>query len=862
MSTRTTPMILQYKQIKSEHPDALLFFRLGDFYELFFEDAKIAANILNITLTGRPDSSGDERIPMCGVPYHAAENYLVKLVAAGFRVAICEQVEDPKLSKGIVKREVIRVITPGTASLNGVLHENRSNFLVSIVFSEDSIALASLEASTGQFAVTELVGHSDDVEYAALRNELLRLEPTEIIVFDDTLPETIGMFCKQQKIMVSQLSFIDEQTALAFQETQLFKGSKLSAMQYNAAMLGYAYLQKTALVPLSHLKPVQPYALDTTMQLDPSTRRSLEIVQTMHENSYKGSLLSVLDNTQTAAGARLLRQWLLSPLKLKNYIELRLDAVAELKEQAHRRADLRLLMQSMADLERLIGRVALGTAHARDLIAIKDSLGLLPHFSQGLRGVSCSLLLTIAKNLPDLNDLVQTLAQTLVDDPPLNLREGGLIRDGYHDQLDKYRIASRDGRQWIAALEQREREQTGIKSLKIGFNKVFGYYLEVTNSQLSLVPDTYIRKQTLANCERFITPELKDIEETLLEAKEKGDDLEFQLFNELKERVAQQIISIQQAATQLAILDCLLTFADLAEQNRYVKPQLVDNPSLKIIAGRHPVVELLNENPFIANDVLMEPEQNRILIITGPNMAGKSTYLRMTALIVLMAQVGSFVPAQEAELSIFDRIFTRVGSGDDLAGGKSTFMVEMSELSSILANASARSLLVLDEIGRGTSTYDGMSIARASLEHIQNPRKLGALTLFATHYHELTDLENELPGIKNYSVAVRERGEDVVFLHRITPGAADKSYGIAVARLAGLPSSLLDRSKEILRALEQQRHIKPLSNRESVLQQELPLLLTEEQHSPVLKALQDIDVMNLTPLEALQKLFEIQKMIK
>ena len=857
---RVTPMLQQYLTIKDSYPDMLLFFRLGDFYELFFEDAEIASRILEITLTARPDSGGERKIPMCGVPYHAAEGYLTRLVAAGYRVAICDQVQDAKEAVGIVDRQVVRVVTPGTANLSGLLRENRSTFLVALAEGDGGIALAVAEASTGSFAVTMLGG--EDVT-AALRSELLRLEPAEVLLDSTQMQEHVLAMIEQLGMLHNEIPCPDAAVALfELQHAELLKTEMAPSLLQAAAMV-HRYLLQTAMVELRHMQPLRVYAQDGAMQLDPSTRRSLELVATMRENVFKGSLLSVIDRTQTVMGARLLRQWLLQPLVQREAIEQRLYAVSELKENSLLRMDLVAVLDRMYDLERLLGRVSFGSAHGRDMLALQQSLALLPEVTNLLQQVSSPLLQRVHRLLPDLSALALELQRAIGDEPPLTLREGGIIRDGYNEELDKYRLATRDGRQWIAALEQQERERTGIRSLKIGFNKVFGYYLEVTNPQLGLVPNDYIRKQTLANCERYVTPQLKEIEETLLGASEKGNALEYQLFAELRERVNSEAAEIQRAASLIAELDCLLGFAQLAEERRYVQPQFSEQPMLHIVDGRHPVVEVSSDRPFVANDVQMEPEQSRILIITGPNMAGKSTYLRMAALIVLMAQIGCFVPASQVRMSVFDRIFTRVGSGDDLAGGQSTFMVEMSELSTILAEASSRSLLVLDEIGRGTSTYDGMSIARATLEYIHNPRRLGALTLFATHYHELTDMAEQLSGIRNYSVAVRERGEQVVFLHRITPGAVDKSYGIAVARLAGLPKTLLDRALDILQALEAQRSVQPrVAHAAKQLPSSQLSLIESATESELQTRLQAMDITNMTPIEALNALYDLQKLIK
>ncbi len=865
--SKHTPMVQQYLEIKQQYPDAILFFRLGDFYEMFFEDAEVASRELEITLTGR-DGGLEERIPMCGVPYHALEGYLGRLVSKGYCVAICEQVEDPKSAKGIVRREVTRVVTPGTVMITPLLDDKKNNFLVAISRLDASYGLATTDISTGEFSVTEL--HGDRVA-ALMRDELSRLAPAEAVVSEQLGKErwltelftSLGIRCTthaSETLGTGAQAMLEGHFGV---ESALHLAHLPAGVTAAGTLLGY--LRTTQKTDLRHINRLTVYQTNDHMLLDTSTRRSLELVQTMRDGGFKGSLLWVLDRTETAMGARLLRQWVLQPMTDRLRIEARLDAVGELKESTLLRQELVDKLKLIYDLERLMGRVAFGTANARDLLALRQSLEILPEMKDLLTPTSANLLQRMLKQLPDFSRLVDELGSALQEDPPLTVREGGIIRTGYHPEVDKLRSAASDGKRWIAELEQHERERTGIKSLKVGYNKVFGYYLEITNSNLAQVPGDYIRKQTLANAERYITPELKEMEETILGAHERVVDLEYQLFASLRDRVGAQTEAIQQAAQVIAQVDCLLSLAEVAISYRYARPDLRPTGSIQIKEGRHPVVErMLKDRPYVPNDLIMDNDDQRILIITGPNMAGKSTYLRMAALIVLMAQMGSYVPAASAQITLVDRIFTRVGTGDDLAGGQSTFMVEMAELSQILASATSQSLLVLDEIGRGTSTFDGMSIARAVIEHIHQPSRLGAKTLFATHYHELTDLEQLLPGVRNYSVAVKEKGEDVVFLHRIIPGGVDKSYGIAVAKLAGLPRPVIARAKDILADLENHEQVKTrrevaaATSRAS--DQQLSLMAMEEH--PVVLQLRQLDVMTMSPIEALNTLYQLQQKAK
>lgn len=868
MTTDYTPMIQQYLQTKAENPGAVLFFRLGDFYEMFFEDAIAMSKELEITLTGR-EGGTEERIPMCGVPYHAAETYISKLVAKGYRVAICEQVEDPKLAKGIVKREIVRIVTPGTVDYHSLLEEKRNNYLVCLAMSENCFALAVTDVTTGYFACT---GFSGPDAMMQLRNELTRLMPSEALRIGSRDQEEVSELCRQLNILLTPFAAEELQQAMSnsalLQQVQaVLPANPEAELEKKVCLALFYYVHATAKIELKDLGKLEFYQLSWQMILDQSTRRSLELIQTMRDNQTQGSLLWVLDKTRTATGGRLLHQWVLQPLTNVAQIENRLAGVQELVENSEMRFRLGEALANVYDLERLMGRIAFGSANGRDLLALQQSLALLPQVQQILSKAASSILQTNHHRLPDLSAVTKRIAAAIVDEPPISLREGGIIRQGYHADVDRYTTAAREGKNWLVSLEKDERDKTGIRTLKVGYNRIFGYYLEVTKAQLGNVPPEYIRKQTLANCERYITEDLKKLEETILGAEEKLVELEYDLFVELRDWIGTYTEEIRKAAQVVATLDCLTSLAEVAVKYRYNKPVINQSGCLRIREGRHPVVErTLKDSPYIPNDLFLDKETQRVMIITGPNMAGKSTYLRMNALIVLMAQMGSYVPAAAAEIGIVDRIFTRVGSGDDLAGGQSTFMVEMMELSQILASATTNSLLVLDEIGRGTSTFDGMSIARAALEYIQNPNQLGARTLFATHYHELTDLEQLYSGVKNYSVAVKGKGEDIVFLHRIVSGAVDKSYGIEVARLAGLPKNVVKRAREILKQMESNDEVrlkqetgqKPAADAAAAMQ--LPLLSAEE--NPVLDKLRRADVMSMTPIEAINLINEWQKELK
>jgi DNA mismatch repair protein MutS len=801
---RYTPMIEQYLSIKNQAPDALLFFRLGDFYELFFDDAVTASRELEITLTGR-DGGQSERIPMCGVPHHSSETYIQRLVEKGYKVAICEQVEDPALAKGIVRREIIRVVTPGTIMEGKNLSEKTNRFLAAAVASGGRWGSAFCDLSTGELYVVE-------ADESGLLDDMLRLSPSEVIVsrqdrqadvwqrveamipcvFTETSADWFGGVPPREKL----LRHYGVITLESF-------GLKEFPLAVEAAGVLLAYLESTQKRELPHIKPPQYMRTDDALTIDSFSRRNLELVESLREKGKSGSLLWLLDETVTAMGGRLLKRWIERPLADKAKIEERLDAVEEWVEEFLIREDIRALLDQVYDLERLIGRVAYGSANARDLLAIRSSLAVLPEVKNILAQSRASLFHRLAERIPDLSALAEEIGRAIVEEPPVTIREGGLIKEGYHARLDEYKVASREGKRWIAELEQKEREKTGIKSLKVGYNKVFGYYLEVSRANLALVPPYFERKQTLANGERYITPELKEKEALILEAEEKMIDLEYQLFLALRERVEQSLHAIQEAAEVIAHIDVIQSLATVAVKRNYVRPVITEGDRLYIEEGRHPVVEAMQrDEPFVANDTLLDCGENQIALITGPNMAGKSTYMRQVALLVIMAQLGSFVPARRAEIGIVDRVFTRIGASDNLAAGQSTFMVEMVELANILHHATRRSLIILDEIGRGTSTFDGMSIAQAVIEYLHHSPKVGAKTMFATHYHELTQLADRYPGVRNYSTHVQEQGDTIVFLRKILPEPADRSYGIQVARLAGLPREVLDRAEEILHVLQ------------------------------------------------------------
>jgi len=797
-----TPMMEQYFKVKSEYKHCLVFFRLGDFYEMFFDDALVASKELGITLTGR-DCGMDERAPMCGVPYHAANGYIAKLIAKGFNVAICEQTENPKATKNIVKREVIRVITPGTVLDDNVLDSTQNNYIAVVYEDKEGCGLAFADVSTGEFNVTSF----RQAKEARLIDELARFRPAEMVVNHGfTQAQTVEATLKIKAARTDEWMF-DKSNA---RELLCKQFNVLNLICFDIEKDEYAiraagalmqYLLSTQKNSLSHITSVKPYSRETFMMIDASSRRNLELTETMREKSKKGSLLWAIDQTKTAMGARLLRKWIEQPLLRADQICTRLDAVEEYKNDPLFRAELRTLLKSVSDIERLSSKLVYATANAQDLNALKGSFAKLPDVRQALKVCRSRMNAYLHEEMDVLDDLRQLIADAIADEPPSTLREGGLLRGGYDAELDVYREARERGGDWLLALEEREREATGIKNLRVKYNKLFGHCFEVTNSYRALVPERYIRRQTLSNMERYTTEELKEIETTILTAEEKIAELEYTLFVALREQLAAQITRIQGAANAIAAIDALQSFGEAADQNGYVKPVITEDGVIRITAGRHPVIERMTDTPFVPNDTYMDQQDNRMAIITGPNMAGKSTYMRQVALIVIMAQAGCFVPAENASIGVADRVFTRVGASDDLATGQSTFMVEMSEVANILHNATRNSLLILDEIGRGTSTFDGLSIAWAVLEHIANPENIGAKTLFATHYHELTELETKVDGVVNYCVTVKEQGDNVVFLRRIARGGADRSYGLHVAQLAGIPMKVVSRSRDILHAL-------------------------------------------------------------
>jgi DNA mismatch repair protein MutS len=867
---KMTPMMKQYLEIKADYPDAILFFRLGDFYEMFMDDAVVAARVLDITLTSRNKGAAEE-IPLCGIPFHSAQPYVAKLVQNGHNVAICEQVEDPKTTKGIVKREVVRVVTPGLVVDTDTLDPRRNNYLMSISpLGPDCYGLAYVDITTGEFRVAEL----SDVESTA--GEILSRDPAEVLVAEglsgDQLIETLQNILPGR--IVNRLpDWASAEDRASQVLLEFFPGSSLesfgcqgmSAAIQAAGMVLY-YLEETQKGAASHLQPLQTYHVRDHMVLDDFTRRNLELTETLHDGGRRGSLLGVMDRTVTAMGARKLRHWLTHPLVDLSRIDERHCAVEELVRESLCRDDLRQSLDEVYDLERLNGRIAMATGNAKDLSALRKSLEKLPQIIDLLGQVSSPLLTDLRNTLDSLPEMVELIARAIVDDPPFVMREGGLIRDGYHAELDELRTISREGKGWIVRLEQEEKERTGIPSLKVRYNKVFGYYIEVTRSYLERVPEDYQRKQTLANAERFITPTLKEYEEKVLGAEERVVEIEYDLFQDVRRQVAAQGQRIQTTADKVAVLDVLLGLADLAHEHNYCRPVMDETTELLIEDGRHPVIETMNLGErFVANDVHMDTSERQILIITGPNMAGKSTYMRQVALLVLMAQMGSLLPAKKAQIGIVDRIFTRVGASDNLARGQSTFMVEMTEAANILNHATPRSLIVLDEIGRGTSTFDGVSIAWAVAEYLHDNDKVAAKTLFATHYHELTDLAQTRERVQNYNVAVKEWDDQIIFLRRIVKGGASHSYGIQVARLAGLPVAVIKRAKEVLHNLESGEYVagapRLARSRDSEKKMTTPQLGLFEQPDQIRQRIEEMDVSVLTPLEALNLLDQLKKML-
>lgn len=865
-------MMQQYMETKEQYKDCILLYRLGDFYEMFFDDALIASKVLEITLTGK-DCGQPERAPMCGIPYHALDGYLTKLIDHGYKAAICEQVEDPKTAKGIVKREVIRIVTPGTNLSMQSLDESKNNYLMCLFYMDEQFGISVADISTGDYYMTEV----DSAK--KVFDEINRYMPAEIIYNDYFLMSGLNLeeLGEKMQFSVSALDSWYSDEALCVQKIKdhfhVLSLDGLGLSDYSAGTIAAGmlllYLYETQKNALPQMTRIIPYKTERYMVLDTATRRNLELLETLREKQKRGSLLWVLDKTKTAMGARFLRSCIEQPFVQKEYIERRLESLEELNEDVITRDEIREYLNAIYDLERLMSKISYKSANPRDLIAFKNSLSMIPPIKYLLRNMHTPDLKEIYDNLDNLEDISGLIANAIEDEPPISIKEGGIIKTGYHADVDKYRNAKTEGKQWLADMEQKERENTGIKNLKIKFNKVFGYYLEVTNSYKDLVPESWTRKQTMANAERYITPELKELEDMILGAEEKLFSLEYDLFAMIRDQIGAEVRRIQDTAKALAKIDVYTSLAFVAERNHYVRPSINTKGILSIKGGRHPVVEqMIPNDAFVPNDTYLDEKDHRVSIITGPNMAGKSTYMRQTALIVLMAQMGSFVPAQSADIGICDRIFTRVGASDDLASGQSTFMVEMNEVANILRNATKNSLLILDEIGRGTSTFDGLSIAWAVVEHISDRKILGAKTLFATHYHELTELEGRLSGVNNYCIAVKEQGDDIIFLRKIIQGGADRSYGIQVAKLAGIPSSVIERAKEISLSLSDADIA--AKAREIALDEghvECGNVVKEEKRAEtpddlVIAQIAALDLGRLTPLEAINLLYEYQEEIK
>ncbi|MCI8538520.1 MAG: DNA mismatch repair protein MutS [Oscillospiraceae bacterium] len=856
-----TPMRRQYLKMKERHPDCILFFRLGDFYEMFDEDAITVSRELDLTLTTRDRGKAKEdQTPMCGVPYHSYQGYLARLIAKGYKVAICEQTEDPAQAKGLVDREVIRIVTPGTVVESAMLEEGKNNFIAGVYLDSQGGGLCFCDLSTGEVFATAF--HGADV-VSHLINELGRFFPTEAVLSDgafaqpellSALKNRLNCACENGGEASFRLESARQAVNGQFASCELPE-RETAALQAAGGLL--AYLYETQKTDLSHLSTLTWYAGGQFMELDLTTRRNLELTETMRAKEKRGSLLWVLDQTRTSMGGRLIRAWLERPLLSPALINRRLEAVKALMDDLVTREELAVTLKEITDLERLIGRVAYGTANGRDLVGLAGGLGQVPRLRQLLEGVKSPLLAELRDRLDSLDGLRELIGRAIVDDPPFSVREGGFIRKGYNEDVDYLQDVMHNGKDMVIAMEAQEKEKTGIKNMKISYNKVFGYYIEVTKSQTSLVPDSWVRKQTTVNSERYISQELKEMEHTILSARDKVTGLEYELFTQLREIIAGQVGGIQRTAAAVAQVDVLVSFAAVAAKHHYCMPTVDESGVIEISDGRHPVVEqVLKDSLFVPNDTRLDSGDNKLAIITGPNMAGKSTYMRQVALICLMAQIGSFVPARSARLGVVDRVFTRIGASDDLAAGQSTFMVEMSEVAGILRDATRQSLIILDEIGRGTSTYDGMSIARAVLEYCADPKKLGAKTLFATHYHELTVLEGQLPGVKNYNIAAKKRDGDITFLRKIVRGGADQSYGVEVAQLAGVPSKVIRRAKSILEELERGESA-PLQAAAAPEEEQVSFGDLGAQEAA--DRLRKVDINTLTPIEAMNLIFELKQ---
>lgn len=873
--------MVQYMETKKQYNDCILFYRLGDFYEMFFDDALTASRELEITLTGK-ECGLEERAPMCGVPYHAVDSYLSRLVQKGYKVAIAEQMEDPKLTKGLVKREVIRVVTPGTITSAQALDETKNNYLMGIVYLGDKMGISVADITTGDFLVTEVSSER------SLFDEINKFSPAEIICNDAfsmsgiSLEEIKNRYHFAMTCLDARFFQDESSRKILLEHFKVGSLEGLGLTDYDCGVVAAGavlqYLYETQKSTLDHLTTITPYSTGNYMVLDSSTRRNLELLETMREKQKRGSLLWVLDKTRTAMGARLLRTWIEQPLIHREEILERQKAIEELNLNYISREELGEYLNQVYDLERLIGRISYKSANPRDLLAFRNSIAMVPFIRNLLNEFTCGSLQKLKEELDPLEDLHDLITRAIVEEPPITVREGGMIKEGFHEEADRLRNAKTEGKTWLAELEAKERDKTGIKNLKVKFNKVFGYYFEVTNSFKDLVPDYFIRKQTLTNAERYTTDELKNLEDVILGAEDKLFSLEYELFCQVRDQIGAEVVRIQKTARAIAEIDTYVSLSTVATRNNYVKPAINEKGAIQIRGGRHPVVEkMMRGDLFVANDTYLDNSRNRISIITGPNMAGKSTYMRQTALIVLMAQIGSFVPADQANIGICDRIFTRVGASDDLASGQSTFMVEMTEVANILRNATRNSLLILDEIGRGTSTFDGLSIAWAVVEHISNTKLLGAKTLFATHYHELTELEGIMSGVNNYCIAVKEQGDDIAFLRKIVKGGADKSYGIQVAKLAGVPDSVISRAKELVEELSdadltaKAREIagvsatntnhKPVPKPDDVELSQLTLFDTVREDD-IIAELKGMELGNMTPIDALNTLYRLQTRLK
>ena len=861
MAQKITPMRKQYLEMKEKCPDCLLFFRLGDFYEMFDEDARIASKVLDLTLTTRDrnkDIPQEEKVPMCGVPYHSYQSYLARLVAKGYKVAICEQTQDPAAATGIVERDIIRIVTPGTAVDASMLEESRNNYIAAIYLEGERCGVCFCDLSTGEVYATACSGE-DCLTH--LMNELGRFEPREVVLSPEAWENTalsqameLKLDCRREFGSVKRFDYVVAGTAASnqFENYQVIPADRPEALQAVGGLLSYLY--ETQKNKLGHLRQLQYYASGRFMELDLTARRNLELTETLRSKEKRGSLLWVLDKTKTAMGGRLLRRWLEKPLLDPVEIRSRLMAVRDLTEDMVTREELALCLKEITDLERLIGRIVYGTAGGRDLVALSAGLHRIPKVHDLLATLPAALFQRLRKQLDELSDLCQHIDSALVEEPPFSVRDGGIIREGYSKEVDQLRNVMTNSKDLLVDIENRTKETCGIKNIRVKYNKVFGYYIEVAKSQTDLVPADWVRKQTTVNSERYINQELKELEHTILSAKDRITDLEYDLFCQVRQAAADQVETIQQTAAAVAQIDVLNSLAVVAANNHYCMPEVDESDVIDIIDGRHPVVErVLKGNMFVPNDTHMNGSSNLLAIITGPNMAGKSTYMRQVALICLMAQIGSFVPAKSAHIGVVDRVFTRIGASDDLAAGQSTFMVEMSEVAEILKNATNRSLLILDEIGRGTSTYDGMSIARAVLEHCADKKKLGAKTLFATHYHELSALEGAIPGVRNYHMAAKKRQDDVIFLRKLVSGGADQSYGIEVAQLAGVPAWIIRRGREILKELEAGERPAPVQSKEEESEEQMGFADLAGQ--AVLEELRKVELNTLTPIEAMNLLY-------